>query len=125
MKTQTFLITILFAVFVFTAAAAPAKYHEVNNNDDLRYLVKNTIRIDFMNVDNYLNNHNIDKLNESVIVRFLVDSSKTIKVYEIKAENNEAAQYLLNLLNDKKIDVDESMTGKYYSMPIVLKYKAS
>jgi len=125
MKTQTFLITILFAAFVFTAAAAPAKYHEVNSNDDLRYLVKNTIRIDFMNVDNYLNNHNIDKLNESVIVRFLVDSSKTIKVYEIKAENNEAAQYLLNLLNDKKIDVDESMTGKYYSMPIVLKYKAS
>ena len=125
MKTQTFLITILFAAFVFTAAAAPAKFHEVNNNDDLRYLVKNTIRIDFMNVDNYLNNHNIDKLNESVIVRFLVDSSKTIKVYEIKAENNEAAQYLLNLLNDKKIDVDESMTGKYYSMPIVLKYKAS
>jgi hypothetical protein len=125
MKTQTFLLTILFAAFVFTAAAAPAKYHEVSNNDDLRYLIKNTIRIDLNKVNNYLYNHNIDKLNESVTVSFMVDSNKTIKVYEIKADNEEAAQYIMTLLNDKKIDVDESMTGKYYSMPIVLKYLAS
>ncbi|MBP7508706.1 MAG: hypothetical protein KA807_12870 [Prolixibacteraceae bacterium] len=125
MKTQTFLITILFAAFAFTAAAAPAKFHEVNNNDDLRYLIKNTIKLDFSDVNNFLNNHYIDELDESVTVRFMVDSEKKIKIYEVEAENDATVQYLMYILNDKKIDVDESMTGKYYSMPIVLKYKAS
>ncbi len=125
MKTQTFLITILFAAFAFTAVAAPAKYHEVNNNDDLRYLIKNTIRLDFNKANNYLYNQNIDKLNENVIISFMVDSEKKIKIVKVKAENEEASQYIMNLLNNKVIDADESMTGKYFNLPIVLKYLAS
>lgn len=125
MKTQTFLITIIFAAFAFTAAAAPAKYHEVNNNDDLRYLIKNTIRLDFNKANNYLFNQNIDKLNENVIISFMVDSEKKIKIVKVKAENEEASQYIMNLLNNKVIDADESMTGKYFNLPIVLKYLAS
>ncbi len=125
MKTQILFIAAILTVCVLTAGATPVKYHEVSNTDDLRYFIKNTVRIDFQKVNNYLYDNHIDQINDCVTVRFMIDSNKKIKVITTEADSDESAEYIKLLLNNKKVDVDESFIGKYYNMPIVLKYKAS
>lgn len=125
MKTQNFLIaTIFFLTSVLFANATPAKYPMVSNTDDLKSVIEKTIKTDYKEPGNFLNNKEINYLRDHVQLCFMIDSNKEIKIITAKSKKSISSEYIKQLLDKKQINIDESMISKYYKLNITMEYNA-
>ena len=125
MKTQNFLIaTIFFFASVLFANATPVKYPMVSSTDDLKSVILNTIKSDYQEPGNFLNNKEINSLRDRVQISFMVDSNKEIKIITAESKKSVSSEYIKQLLDKKQINIDESMISKYYKLNITMEYNA-
>jgi hypothetical protein len=125
MKTQHFLIaTIFFLTSVLFANATPVKNHMVSNTDDLKSVIMNTIKTDYKDPGNFLNNKEIYHLKDRVELCFMIDSNKEIKIIAAESKKTVSSEYIKQLLDNKHINIDDSLIKKHYTLAIELQYNA-
>jgi hypothetical protein len=125
MKTQNFLIaTIFFLTSVLFANATPAKYPMVSNTDDLKSVIEKTIKTDYKEPGNFLNNKEINYLRDHVQLCFMINSNKEIKIISAESKKSVSSEYIKQLLDKKQINIDDNLVRKYYKLTIELQYTA-
>ena len=115
MKTlKTFFITLLFTASIFYSNAN--EYNEtnldINSISNLTFSIKNLIRTDYIKVNNYLNQHEIVKLKEEVVVTFYINNDNYFNIVNIESKDQLAKDYLIQLLNGKKMNTNDSTKNK-------------
>jgi len=125
MKTQNFLIaTIFFFASVLFANATPVKHPVVSNSDDLKSVILNTIKNDYKDPGNFLNDKEISHLKDRVQLCFMIDSNKEFKIISAESKKDVSSDYIKQLFSNKQINIDDNLIKKYYQLTIDLQYTA-
>jgi hypothetical protein len=126
MKTlKTITLSFLFVAFATIAMAHSTANSYIRTNDDLRQLIKEKVGSDLTNPSNYLNENEVIRFEENVEVIFFITPNKTISIKSVNSQSRIASEYIKQLLNKQKLNVDDLFTGKVFSINIKLNYKAS
>ncbi|MFA9390422.1 MAG: hypothetical protein ACERKD_11465 [Prolixibacteraceae bacterium] len=127
MKTLKSLTLVVLFAFLASATYANTYYetrYEVKTSKDLPSLIKQMVKTDFVRFNNYFQQNNIDKLNESVTFEFFIDKQNQIQIIKVESDNADASAYVKQLLDDKKISADESVVNKKYKLVLKLYYRS-
>lgn len=121
------LLTIVFA-FTALAMAPNANAHnvtsyEVQKGTDLKTTIKKMVKNDFRKYNNYFYKNDIDRLKEDVVVLFYVNHENKIQVKSTSCKNCFASEYVQQLLQDAKVNVDKSMTNRMLRIELKLDYR--
>lgn len=126
MKTLKSFIT-LALITTLAIVASASTYNEVKfevqSTNDLKSVLSQKIKADYFNVDNYLQQSNIQALKESVEVVFFISKEKKVKLISAQCKNHDASDYVYTVLNNSKINIDDSMVNKKYKVTIKLDYQ--
>jgi hypothetical protein len=126
MKTLQAILTVaLVAVMVTTGSAKKYTSAVVNNNDDLKMFVAQTLKSDMQTFGNYMYQNNISTLDGEATVTFFIDQSGTLIVTKVNCCNCDTQKYVTELFNRTKLNIQPDMTNKFYRVKLQLTYKAS
>jgi hypothetical protein len=126
MKTLQTILTIAFVALMVTTGNAK-KYTNtvVNNNEELKHFIGQTVRADMESYGNYLYQNNINSLEKDAWVTFFIDQNGTLIVTKVKCDNCDTKNYVTELFNRTKLDIQPEMTNKFYRVKLSLIYKTS
>lgn len=127
MKTlKSLSIVVLFTLLagVTFATTHNVTRYEVKSCDDLPCVIKQMVKTDFVSFNNYFHVNNIDELDESVEFVFFVDKNSRIQVLTTKCENENASNYVQQLLDDRQISADASVMNRKYKLKLTLYYNS-
>lgn len=126
---KTLKILSIAALFTLLAGVTFANtyyetHYEVQSYTDLPTVIKQMVKSDFVRIDNYFNQKNISEMNETVVIEFYVDKDQRIQITSTNSENEEADEYINQLLDNAKINADQSVVNKKYKLKLYLYYKS-
>lgn len=127
MKTlKFFLLAILLATT--TSLVSAKTYNElaldVDNLPKLTSTLQRMVKSDFNQLDNFFDQNQIEEMNETVKLTFMVTAEKKLKVLSAECENKKASEYLTQLFNNQKIKVDDTLKQRKFKLNIKLIYKS-
>jgi|WetSurMetagenome_2_1015567.scaffolds.fasta_scaffold465769_1 hypothetical protein len=124
MKTlKTITLSFIFAALATVAMANSTITKDISTFDDLKLVIKEKVESDFSKPLNYLNEKGITRLEEEVDITFFISPEQTIRIISINCEDSYAYNYIKQLLNKEKLNVNSLMTGKVFKMRLKLDYK--
>lgn len=74
-------------------------------------------------MNNFFQQNDIYKLKESVEITFSITKDKKLKLISAESKNADACDYVREVLNNIKINVDDSFIGKKFKMELKLDYR--
>ncbi len=124
MKTlKLFSLSLLFIAFA-SIASANIKNTCINSEEGLEKLIKNRIESNCADPSNLLNKYGIDNLKEDVDILFQITPEGKVDISSIECNNQATKEFVNQLLDKQKLNVDDLLTGKTYKIKIKLYYKA-
>jgi hypothetical protein len=124
MKTlKTITLSLIFAAFATVAMASPTVNKYISTFDDLKSVIKEKVESDFSEPLNYLNQKGVTRMEEDVDIIFFISPEQTIRIISIKCEDSNAYNYVKQLLNKEKLNVDNQLTDKIFKMKLKLDYR--
>ncbi len=125
MKTlKFFLLAMMFALVTNVASAKTYNDTKSDQFSKLTSTLKQIIKSDFQQLDNYFQQNEIERIKEDVLVTFCVTKDSKVKILSAECENKKASAYLIQLLNNQKVHVDESMKQKNYKLNVKIEYRS-
>jgi len=127
MKTLKFItLTFLFAAFVTVAMAnSTVKNTLIRSTDDLRQVIKEKVESNYAEPFNLLYKKGVDKLEENVEIIFSITPENTISIMSVNSKNSIASDFVMQLLQKEKLEIDRLLAGQIYRINIKLSYRAS
>jgi hypothetical protein len=124
MKTlKTITLSLIFAALATVAMANPTVNTYISTTDDLRQVIKEKVESDFLVPLNYLNQKGVIRLEEDVEIIFFISPEQTMRIISINCEDSNAYNYVKQLLNKEKLNVDSQMTDRVFRMKLKLDYR--
>jgi hypothetical protein len=124
MKTlKTITLSFIFAAFATVAMANPTVNKYISTTDDLKLVIKEKVETDFSEPLNYLNQKGVTRLEEDVDIIFFISPEQTIRIISINCEDSNAYNYVKQLLNKEKLNVNSLMTDRVFRMKLKLDYR--
>jgi hypothetical protein len=125
MKTlKFFLLAIIFATVTNVATAKNYNDTRADQFSKLTSTLKQIIKSDFQQLDNYFQQNQIERIKEDVLLTFCVTKDSKLKILSAECENKEASAYLIQLLNNQKVFVNESMKQKNFKLNVKIEYRS-
>lgn len=127
MKTlKTLLMT--FALATLSVLALAADYnesvYEIRTENDLKTTIKKMVSNDFTAINNYFVRNGIENLKEDVTVKFYIDKESKMQVVDVEGTDEDARNYIKQLLNGKKVKATDVVLNKYYKLGIKIDYRS-
>lgn len=125
MKTLKSLSIVVLFTLIAGVTFATSHYetrYKVKTCNDLPCVIKQMVKTDFVRLNNYFQQNAIDEMNESVEFEFYVDKDSRIQVLTTKCENEDASNYVKQLLDNKQISADASVMNRKYKLKLTLYY---
>jgi hypothetical protein len=124
MKTlKTITLSFIFAAFATVAMANSTVTKYISSTDDLKLVIKEKVESDFSEPFNYLNQKGVTRLEEDVDIIFFISPEQTIRIISINCEDSNAYNYVKQLLNKEKLNVNSLMTDRVFRMKLKLDYR--
>jgi len=126
MKTlKTLSIAIIFTVIATVTFANTYNVisFEVKASSELPVIIKHMVKQDFIRLNNYFYQNNINKLKADVTFEFFIDDDNKINIVSIESNDQQAAEYVKQLLHQTKLNVNDSVANKNYKLVIKLDYR--
>jgi hypothetical protein len=126
MKTlKTITLSFLFAAFATVAMASPILNKNISTTDDLRKVIKAKVESDLAESVNFLDEMGVRRLQENVEIIFIISPDQTLRILSIDCKNSIATEYVKQILNKEKLNVDGLLTDRTFKVNLNLSYKAS
>ncbi|HPR31973.1 MAG TPA: hypothetical protein PLK12_07755 [Prolixibacteraceae bacterium] len=125
MKTHLKIFFLLLAGLAIAGnVRADVKKQRVDLKNNIREMIRSEVQNDLYEPFNFLYQEDVYKMDESVKIIFFLNEQSEMELKTVQCENCTAGNYVKQLLEKKKLDVDKSMTGKMYRIDIHLNYRA-
>lgn len=118
-------LSILLFAAVAVASANETKNLMITSTEDLKNSFKEKIVNDITGSRGYLYQNDINKLEESVQVMFLITPEQTIRVLSTKCKNQQASDYIKQLLDKQPMNVPATMVGMVYHVELKLFFRTN
>ena len=125
MKTlKFFLLAMIFATVTNVASAKNYNDSKTDQFSKLTSTLKQIIKSDFQQLDNYFQQNEIERIKEEVLVTFCVTKDNKVKILSAECKNKKASTYLIQLLNNQKVHVDESIKQRNFKLNFKIEYRS-
>ena len=119
-------LSFLFALFAnIVSANSTINNTFISSTDDLRQVIKEKVESNYAEPFNFLYKNGVNKLDENVEIYFFITPEKTIRISSIICQDRIATDFVKQVLNKEKLNVDSQLTSRMYKIKIILNYKAS
>lgn len=123
LKTLSIAIAFIVIATVTFANTYNVTNFEVKASTDLPVIIKHMVKQDFTRLNNYFHLNNIDKLKADVTFEFFINNDNKINIVSIESKDQQATEYVKQLLNQTKLNVNDNVANKVYKLVIKLDYR--
>ncbi len=124
MKTTRTMTLMVVAFFMMSGLAFSGETVTSIAKKELYLQISEVFKEDIKEWNNYFYKNDISKLDEKVLVCFIVNEDQSLSLIRLSCKDGVAKDYVKHVFKTRKMKADKVLVGQAYSLNLALHYKA-